>query len=135
MRNKRKLNIGTTDFIGDQDLSSRQYAGFWLLVKITETIYMNAIQLKTVIRQFKPPLTALIEPAFSSITWHPGEANEISFPFDQQGKRLLTNELFGGCSIRANAQHTNTKMVWRFVVNHSSEHYSQFCYEFKRDVD
>jgi hypothetical protein len=26
-------------------------------------------------------------------------------------------------------------MYWRFVVNYTAEHYSQFCYEFKRDAE
>ena len=135
MKKKRRISIGTTDFSSDQSTTVRQLTGFWLLLKITETIYMNAKKGNTVISCCTPALTALIEPAFIRITWHPGQSTEKTYPFDLQRRRILTNEILGGHSIRAATEVIGNIMLWRFVVNYTAEHYSQFQYEFIRDTE
>jgi hypothetical protein len=135
MKKKRRISIGTTDFSSDQSSTVRQLTGFWLLLKITETIYINAKKVNTVKTSCKPAVPALIEPAFVRITWRAGQKNEQSYPFDKQRNRILTNEILGGHSIRAITELTGNIMYWRFVVNYTAEHYSQFCYEFKRDAE
>jgi hypothetical protein len=135
MKKKRRINIGTTDFSSDQSTTIRQFTGFWLLLKITETIYINAKKVNTVKTSCKPAVPVLIEPAFVRITWRAGQEGEKSYPFDKQRNRLLTNEILGGHSIRAITELTGNIMYWRFVVNYTTEHYSQFCYEFKRDAE
>jgi hypothetical protein len=135
MKKKKRLSIGTTDFASDHSSAVRKLTGFWLLLQVTETIYMNAKKANTVIVHCTPAISALIEPAFIRITWHPGQDTEKTYPFDRQRRRILTNEILGGHSIRAATELTGNIMYWRFVVNYTAENYSQFCYEFKRDAE
>jgi hypothetical protein len=135
MKKKRKLNLGTTDFPSDQSIIIRPLNGFWLLLKITETIYMNAKKVKTEITRCKPSISLLIEPASGSITWYLGQKEEICFPLDWQRSRIVTNEMTDKKRIRANVEFMDNKMKWLFVVNYTPDHYSRFKYEFIRDEE